>query len=78
LPAVYRQIFETIAKATAPALELNLRDPVRLSKLSRIYALTPVKALSMLLSMGNPVGLVSGLVNLFLAKPANAKNLMQV
>eukprot|EP01116_Phalansterium_solitarium_P008016 TRINITY_DN2118_c0_g1_i1.p1 TRINITY_DN2118_c0_g1~~TRINITY_DN2118_c0_g1_i1.p1 ORF type:complete len:625 (-),score=163.57 TRINITY_DN2118_c0_g1_i1:554-2428(-) len=77
LPAAYRAVMHGLTDSMLPRIQQEMADPKKVSRASTFYTLCPRRAIYGLLNMSNPLKRVSGLLNLFLARPFGARSLLQ-
>ncbi|PRP84705.1 hypothetical protein PROFUN_07955 [Planoprotostelium fungivorum] len=77
LPPKYRDAIDQFGKTIYPVIARNMMRPENCSKSEQSYNSFPRKSLKALLYFTNPMKVFSGLIDLFLARPFGAKNLVQ-
>ncbi|EAL63368.1 hypothetical protein DDB_G0288161 [Dictyostelium discoideum AX4] len=77
LPPDLSEFIQIMIKILSLWMEREMRDPKQVTKLKRLYMITPITAIKASLNIANPVTLLKGMILMFLAKPFGARNLMQ-
>jgi hypothetical protein len=77
LPPAYQQLAKCVSKLVALWVEKEMRNEKQLAKLKKVYRLTPIRAIRAALSIANPVKLMNGLINIFVARPFGSRNMVQ-